>query len=106
MTGEITLRGKVMPIGGLKEKLLAANRAGITKALIPRENMQDLKDLPEEVRSALTIVPVDTIEDVLKETIGEVLPPPKPFFPGEFKAETPKNMPLPGDPLKRPQTLA
>ncbi len=110
MTGEITLRGKVMPIGGLKEKLLAANRAGITKALIPRENMQDLKDLPEDVRNALTIIPVDTIEDVLKETIGEVLPPPRPFFPGalkpDLKSEPPKNMPLPTDGLKHSSTLA
>jgi len=74
MTGELTLRGAVLPIGGLKEKLLGAQRAGITKILIPRENLVDLKDVPEEVRSLLTIKPVDTIEDVLRETLGISLP--------------------------------
>lgn len=74
MTGEITLRGKVLPIGGLKEKLLAAQRAGITKALIPKDNVVDLKDVPEEVRKQMTIVPVETVEDVLKETIGISMP--------------------------------
>lgn len=74
MTGEITLRGAVLPIGGLKEKLLGAQRAGITKVLIPKDNVIDLKDVPEEVKQQLTIIPVDTIEDVLKETIGISLP--------------------------------
>ncbi|HBF38979.1 MAG TPA: endopeptidase La, partial [Firmicutes bacterium] len=74
MTGEITLRGAVLPIGGLKEKLLGAQRAGITKVLIPKENEIDLKDVPEEVRKQLTIIPVETIEDVLKETLGIALP--------------------------------
>jgi ATP-dependent Lon protease len=70
MTGEITLRGVVLAIGGLKEKLLAAERAGIKKVLIPKDNVIDLKDVPEEVKSELTIIPVETIEDVLKETLG------------------------------------
>lgn len=74
MTGEITLRGAVLPIGGLKEKLLGAQRAGITKVLIPKDNVIDLKDVPEEVKMQLTIIPVDTIEDVLKETLGISLP--------------------------------
>lgn len=74
MTGEITLRGAVLPIGGLKEKLLGAQRAGITKVLIPKDNVIDLKDVPEEVKTQLTIIPVDTIEDVLKETLGISLP--------------------------------
>lgn len=74
MTGEITLRGAVLPIGGLKEKLLGAQRAGITKVLIPQDNVADLKDVPEEVKQALTIIPVETIEDVMKETIGISLP--------------------------------
>ncbi len=74
MTGEITLRGAVLPIGGLKEKLLAAERAGITKALIPKDNTADLKDVPEEVKSKIRIVPVETIEDVLKEALGIALP--------------------------------
>ena len=74
MTGEITLRGAVMPIGGLKEKLLAALRAGITKALIPKENEADLREVPEEVKEKITIIPVSTVEDVLRETIGISLP--------------------------------
>lgn len=74
MTGEITLRGAVLPIGGLKEKLLGAQRAGITKVLIPKDNEIDLKDVPEEVKKQLTIIPVETIEDVLKETLGISLP--------------------------------
>jgi len=74
MTGEITLRGAVLPIGGLKEKLLGAQRAGITKILIPKENLIDLNDVPEEVRSLLTIKTVETVEDVLRETLGISLP--------------------------------
>ncbi len=74
MTGEISLRGAVMPIGGLKEKLIAANRAGVTKALIPIDNEIDLKDVPDEVKDAMTIIPVETIEDVMTETIGITLP--------------------------------
>lgn len=74
MTGEITLRGAVLPIGGLKEKLIGAQRAGITKVLIPKDNVIDLKDVPEEVKNQLTIIPVETIEDVLKETLGIALP--------------------------------
>ncbi|MBX4263383.1 endopeptidase La [Clostridium estertheticum] len=74
MTGEITLRGAVLPIGGLKEKLIGAQRAGITKILIPKENLVDLKDVPEEVRDLLTIKTVETVEDVLRETLGISLP--------------------------------
>ena len=74
MTGEITLRGAVLPIGGLKEKLLGAQRAGINKVLIPRDNLIDLKEVPEEVKNQLTVIPVETIEDVLKETLGISLP--------------------------------
>ncbi|MDT8719188.1 endopeptidase La [Clostridium sp. 19966] len=74
MTGEITLRGAVLPIGGLKEKLLAAERAGITKALIPKENESDLKEVSEEVKNKIEIITVETIEDVLKETLEVSLP--------------------------------
>jgi len=74
MTGEVSLRGVVMPIGGLKEKLIAAHRAGITKALIPVDNEIDLKEVPDEVKSDLEIVPVETIEDVLRETLNIRLP--------------------------------
>ncbi len=76
MTGEITLRGMVLPIGGLKEKLIAAERAGIKKALIPKDNLLDLKDIPEEVKNELEIITVETVEDVLRETIGISLPRP------------------------------
>ncbi len=74
MTGEITLRGAVLPIGGLKEKLLGAQRAGIKKVLIPKDNAVDLKEVPEEVRNELTIIPVEAAEDVLRETLGISLP--------------------------------
>ena len=74
MTGEITLRGAVLPIGGLKEKLLGAQRAGITKILIPKDNLIDLKDVPEEIKNQLTIITVETVEDVLRETLGISLP--------------------------------
>jgi len=68
MTGEVSLRGNVMPIGGLPEKLMAAVRAGIKKVFIPKDNEEDLEDVAEEVKSQLTIVPVHTIEDVLRQT--------------------------------------
>ena len=66
MTGEITLRGTVLPIGGLKEKLLAALRGGIKTVLIPKENVKDLADVPDNVKSGLEIIPAETISDVLK----------------------------------------
>jgi ATP-dependent Lon protease len=69
MTGEITLRGKVLPIGGLKEKLLAARRVGIKKVLIPRDNGKDLKEIPENVRQSLEIVLVDNIQAVFEHSI-------------------------------------
>lgn len=66
MTGEITLRGKVLPIGGVKEKLLAAHRFGLKTIILPKDNEKDLADVPEEVREELTIHTVDTIDEVLK----------------------------------------
>ena len=69
MTGEITLRGRVLPIGGLKEKVLGAHRAGITAVIIPKENEADLEDVPEEVRKQLTFHPVETLADVLKTAL-------------------------------------
>jgi len=66
MTGEITLRGRVLPIGGLKEKLLAAHRAGIKVVLIPKENVRDLELVPEHVRTEMEIVPVERMDDVLE----------------------------------------
>ena len=69
MTGEITLRGKVLPVGGIKEKLLAAHRAGIKRVILPRPNERDLEDLPPEVREALQIILVDTVAEVLAEAL-------------------------------------
>lgn len=69
MTGEVTLRGNVLPIGGLKEKSLAAHRVGITKILIPKMNMKDMDDLPKIVKDAITFVPVESMEQVLKEAL-------------------------------------
>ena len=65
MTGEITLRGEVLPIGGLKEKLLAALRGGIKHVLIPKDNVKDLEEIPENVKTGLTIHPVKWIDEVL-----------------------------------------
>ena len=69
MTGEITLRGHVLPIGGLREKSLAANRVGITKILIPKENVRDLDDVPKAVKESITFIPVDNVSQVLKEAL-------------------------------------
>ncbi|MDM5359968.1 endopeptidase La [Peribacillus sp. ACCC06369] len=69
MTGEITLRGRVLPIGGLKEKSLAAHRAGLTKIIIPQNNEKDIDDIPESVRKALTFVPVSHVDEVLEHAL-------------------------------------
>ena len=70
MTGEVTLSGAVLPVGGIKEKVLAAHRAGIRTVILPRENERDLEDVPGDVRSDLAFVTVETIEDVLREALG------------------------------------
>lgn len=70
MTGEVSLRGEVLPIGGLPEKLMAAERAGMETILIPDKNEEDLKEIPEEITKKLTIIPVHTIEEVRKESLG------------------------------------
>jgi len=70
MTGELTLTGKVLPIGGLKEKLIAAYKAGVTKALIPEKNFErDLEEIPDEVKNAINIIPVSVIDEVLAEAL-------------------------------------
>jgi ATP-dependent Lon protease len=69
MTGEITLRGRVLPIGGLKEKLLAALRGGIKKVLIPEDNAKDLADIPNNVKSGMEIVPVARMDDVIRHAL-------------------------------------
>ena len=73
MTGEITLRGIVLPIGGLKEKLLAAHRAGIKKVVIPIENEKDLVEVPKTIRDTMEIIPVKNVDEVLKIALTKPL---------------------------------
>ncbi len=75
MTGEVTLRGRVLPIGGLKEKLLAAHRAGIKLVLIPKDNEKDLKEIPDNVKRGLEIVPVQWVDEVLEKALVAPLVP-------------------------------
>jgi len=74
MTGEITLRGKVLPIGGLKEKLLAAHRAGIREAILPADNKKDLADLPELIRNEMKLNWVEQMDEVLEIALAGKLP--------------------------------
>jgi ATP-dependent Lon protease len=80
MTGEITLRGRVLPIGGVREKVLAAHRAGLKTVLLPEKNMKDLTELPKTARSELKIIPVKNMDDVLQIALGKdaVIEPPRP----------------------------
>jgi ATP-dependent Lon protease len=91
MTGEITLRGRVLPIGGLKEKTLAAHRAGIKTVLIPKANVKDLRDIPRKIRKALRIVPVEYMDEVLREALllekPEEFGRPKPAVPAPTAPE-------------------
>ena len=74
MTGEITLRGKVLPIGGLKEKLLAAHRVGILEVIMPKDNEKDLPDIPENLRNVMKLHFVDTMDEVLRIALEKPLP--------------------------------
>jgi ATP-dependent Lon protease len=85
MTGEITLRGEVLPIGGLKEKLLAAHRGGITKVLIPHDNERDLAEIPKNIKQDLTIVPVRWIDEVLQHALAQM---PEPLVKGAVSDST------------------
>ena len=87
MTGEITLRGEVLPIGGLKEKLLAAHRGGINVVLIPRENEKDLVEIPDNIKAKLEIIPVRWIDEVLEVALVHQ---PTPLPEAEVSPETPK----------------
>ena len=87
MTGEVTLQGRVLPIGGLKQKVLAAHAAGLTEVILPERNRGDLDDVPEEVRDAMSFHPVMTIDEVLglalePEPAQAALPPPQAAWDG------------------------
>ena len=71
MTGEVTLRGNILPIGGLKEKLLAALRGGIKTVLIPKENAKDLREIPDQVKNGLEIIPLSHVSEVLNIALTE-----------------------------------
>ena len=74
MTGELSLRGQVLPIGGLPEKLMAAQRAGVKTVLIPKDNVRDLEEVPEETKSQLEIIPIGTVEEAVHHALGIELP--------------------------------
>jgi ATP-dependent Lon protease len=93
MTGEVTLRGRVLPIGGLKEKLLAALRGGITKVLIPQENEKDLADIPETIRGGLEIVPVSHVDEVLTHALAAPVAPIEWTEADELAAVPPSELP-------------
>jgi len=98
MTGEITLRGRVLPIGGLKEKSLAAHRAGIRKVLIPKDNERDLRDVPDSVRSDMIFIPVSHMDEVLTHAMADpirISPPPVGSDPVARSARP--NVPMPSD---------
>jgi beta-glucosidase-like glycosyl hydrolase len=85
MTGEITLRGRVLPIGGLKEKLIAAQRGKVERVIIPKDNEKDLKDIPAKVLKAMEIIPVEHMDEVLKHAL--VLEDPETLFKPAPEAE-------------------
>ena len=87
MTGEITLRGQIMPIGGLKEKSLAALRAGLKKIIIPRQNLKDLEDIPPLIRGRLEFIDVENMDQFLKAVFGSTKPQ------ARRKARRPRNRP-------------
>jgi ATP-dependent Lon protease len=84
MTGEITLRGKVLPIGGIKEKILAAHRAGIKTIIMPKDNEKDLADIPKNVLDAMNLYLVGGMDEVLKVALAGPLP--APLLPAEIAA--------------------
>jgi len=105
MTGEITLRGRVLPIGGLKEKVLAAHRAGMRTVILPKENEKDLNEIPENVRRRLRFVLVEHMDEVLAESLGpakEQVVQPTPAAPVPPAAYLPARPPQP-EPRKQPE---
>jgi ATP-dependent Lon protease len=94
MTGEMTLRGRVLPIGGLKEKLLAALRAGVSTVLIPKDNEKDLAEIPDNVKKGLKLIPVTTADDVLREALS------RPLIPIEWVEPSDAPVPVPTPPIE------
>jgi ATP-dependent Lon protease len=74
MTGEISLRGLVLPVGGIKEKVLAAQRAGLRTVLLPQRNLKDLRDVPESTRAAIRFVALETVDDAIRTALGQASP--------------------------------
>jgi ATP-dependent Lon protease len=93
MTGEITLRGRVLPIGGLKEKLLAALRGGLKTVLIPAENEKDLAEIPDNVKRGIKIIPVRTVDELLSHALATALTP----VEWEEESEPPPVIPAKGE---------
>jgi ATP-dependent Lon protease len=89
MTGEITLRGKVLPIGGVKEKVLAAHRAGVRNLILPKDNEKDLADIPKNVLDVMNVYLVQTMDEVLKTALAEPLPGPIAPVAGEVDVDAP-----------------
>ena len=91
MTGEVTLRGRVLPIGGLKEKAVAAHRNRITTVLIPAQNLRDVEEMPDEVKQGVAFHPMKTMDEVLALALREA-PTPRPDAPdaGSFATLTPQ----------------
>jgi ATP-dependent Lon protease len=81
MTGEVTLRGRVLPVGGVREKALAALRAGLTRIVLPRKNLQDLRDVPKDLKRRVEFIPVDTMDQVLEAALDRTRIP-RPVRPG------------------------
>jgi ATP-dependent Lon protease len=110
MTGELTLRGRVMPIGGLKEKLLAAHRSGISTVIIPRENRKDLREVPRRVLKATRIVLVEHMDEVLREALcladpNQLFGPPREtmeYRDGELVVSSPPEAPASPGPEPAP----
>ena len=96
MTGECSLSGLVLPVGGIKEKLLAAHRIGLRRIILPKANQKDLKDVPEAVRLELDVILVETIEEVLKHVLTRM-----PEFPATEKGSIPSQS-TPGKPFPLP----
>ena len=101
MTGEITLRGRVLPIGGLKEKTMAAKRNGLHTVLIPKDNVRDLEDIDQTVRAALRFVPVETVDQVFAEMFAAPTKPAREETTAPVAAFAPVNREPQGDGLRQ-----